>query len=359
MTNSPQLERLPYILQLTTKANLPPGIPGQSTTPLSTGTEKIRIRIEKAHQVVQDEPAPEAEIPKDELGNAQPKQSSSSVEQTPVHPGYTPEKSSSRDEAERWRRNVEKAESKVNATLGALREAKITYEDAISTRYETQRKMDQLINRQRTIDLLKRKYRKLYLEASEVEGFLAALNQAPDNERNEQNAKAALGRAEEDYERSINHLLRAISDQYREEQARSDKIRGDGMRWSKLAIGGTLAGLTLNITLMEPLTKSGLMETVEERIRAIVQAGVQEEEVSTEAKMTELLQRLEVFLSHSTTSPLSPHRLEGSDILNHNGTDVVVTSEPDRSRWLSSQTAKVVGFALVGGIIIEIISLTR
>ena len=163
------------------------------------------------------------------------------------------------------------AEARITHTRVAARDAKARYEDAVARRSNSQREVNDLLQR------------KSMWTDSDVSRFTALVREDHMLEQEEARAKAGVDDAEASQEREFSELMRAILGRYHEEQVWSDKIRS-------ASTYGQLAALALNlfvfltaIVFVEPWKRKRLAQTFEKKTeelsaetRALVTDGIGE-----------------------------------------------------------------------------------
>lgn len=160
-------------------------------------------------------------------------------------------------------------EERINATRHAARAAKNRYEDAVSKRSNSQREVNDLLQR------------KSMWSDHDVSRFTALVREDHLLEQEEARAKDVVDESEAAQEREFSELMRAILGRYHEEQVWSDKIRS-------ASTYGQLAALALNllvfisaILFVEPWKRKRLAQTFERKTeelsletRQLVEAGI-------------------------------------------------------------------------------------
>lgn len=142
---------------------------------------------------------------------------------------------------------------------GLLREARSAYADAVQRRADSQRELNDLLQRRSS------------WAPRDVERFTALFQDTHAQEQSEALCKAALAESESRVEETQDALVRAILRRYHEEQVWSDKIRRVGT-W------GTWGLMACNIVLffvvqvvVEPLKRRRYVETMQDTVRDLLQ----------------------------------------------------------------------------------------
>ncbi len=134
------------------------------------------------------------------------------------------------------------------------RSAKISYEDAVSTRSTCQRELNDLLQR------------KSSWSESDVSRFTGLVRQDHINAQAEVTAKQHLDEMERKLETAFDGLMRSILNRYHEEQIWSDKIRSASTYGQLLALGLNLMVFVAAIIIVEPYKRKRLRESLETRI---------------------------------------------------------------------------------------------
>ncbi|KAF9026111.1 hypothetical protein BDZ89DRAFT_953195 [Hymenopellis radicata] len=167
------------------------------------------------------------------------------------------------------KRQVVEQEERINDTRLAARAAKNRYEEAVSRRSNSQREVNDLLQR------------KSMWSDHDVSRFTALVREDHMLEQEEARAKDVVDESEAAQEREFSELMRAILGRYHEEQVWSDKIRS-------ASTYGQLAALALNllvfisaILFVEPWKRKRLAQTFERKTeelsletRQLVEAGI-------------------------------------------------------------------------------------
>ncbi|KIJ54849.1 hypothetical protein M422DRAFT_153193 [Sphaerobolus stellatus SS14] len=155
--------------------------------------------------------------------------------------------------------HIERLKHKVTiaAKRQAARDAKVAYETAVATRAQSQRDVNDLLQR------------KSSWTASDVERFTALVREDHLHEQEETRSKTQVELAEADVDSEFNELMRTILNRYHEEQVWSDKIRSASTYGSMLVLGVNVFVFLLAIIIVEPWKRRKLAETFEKRIEQI------------------------------------------------------------------------------------------
>lgn len=155
---------------------------------------------------------------------------------------------------EELKNEIEDQESIVQASRRAVKEARAKYSDAIATRSQTQREVNDLLHRKHT------------WSATDLERFTSLYRSDHANEQAEGAAQTEVQEAEARYEEASTKLAKSILARYHEEQIWSDKIR-------QMSTWGTWGLMGLNVLLfvvfqimVEPWRRKRLVKGFEERV---------------------------------------------------------------------------------------------
>jgi len=140
------------------------------------------------------------------------------------------------------------------ATRQAAREAKTTYNEAVVQRSNSQREVNELLQR------------KSNWTNRDVNRFPTLLQQEHQYGQEEVRAKAAAAGADDAVDREFSQLMRTILARYHEEQVWSDKIRSASTYGSLVALGLNMAIFILAIMVVEPWKRRRLAQTFEKKI---------------------------------------------------------------------------------------------
>jgi len=134
------------------------------------------------------------------------------------------------------------------------RQAKAVYENAIIQRSNSQREVNDLLQR------------KSNWTDSDVSRFTALVREDHLKEQEEALAKTAVSETEDAVDREFGKLMRSILARYHEEQVWSDKIRSASTYGSLVVLGLNLLVFIVAITLVEPWKRRRLAQALEKQI---------------------------------------------------------------------------------------------
>ena len=167
-------------------------------------------------------------------------------------------------------------EERINVARQAARKAKAAYEEAVVQRSNSQREVNDLLQRKNTwVD-------------NDVVRFTNLVRQDHLYEQEEVRAKAAVNETEDGVEREFSQLLRTILARYHEEQVWSDKIRSASTYGSLAALGLNMFVFILAILLVEPWKRRRLAQTFERKIEELSA----ENETRLDASMHSITQQI-------------------------------------------------------------------
>lgn len=148
-------------------------------------------------------------------------------------------------------------EAVITAKRQATRETKVAYEMAVARRSQSQREVNDLLQR------------KSSWTDSDVSRFTALVREDHLHEQEEARAKVQVAVAEAEVETEFNELMRTILNRYHEEQVWSDKIRSVSTYGSLIALGVNICVFVLAIIVVEPWKRRMLAQTFEKRIEQL------------------------------------------------------------------------------------------
>jgi sensitive to high expression protein 9 len=167
-------------------------------------------------------------------------------------------------------------EERINVARQAARKAKAAYEEAVVQRSNSQREVNDLLQRKNTwVD-------------NDVVRFTNLVRQDHLYEQEESRAKASVNETEDGVEREFSQLLRTILARYHEEQVWSDKIRSASTYGSLAALGLNMFVFILAILLVEPWKRRRLAQTFERKIEELSA----ENETRLDASMQAITQQI-------------------------------------------------------------------
>lgn len=149
------------------------------------------------------------------------------------------------------------SEATINVTRQALRQSKTAYERAVVQRSNSQREVNDLLQR------------KSNWTDSDVSRFTTLVRQDHLYEQEEVRAKAAVDEMEDAVEREFSQLMRTILARYHEEQVWSDKIRSASTYGSLAALGLNMLVFVMAIVVVEPWKRRRLAQTFEKKIEEL------------------------------------------------------------------------------------------
>lgn len=155
------------------------------------------------------------------------------------------------------KRDVVDQEARINVTRQAARQAKAAYEQAVVQRSNSQREVNDLLQR------------KSNWTDSDVSRFTTLVRQDHQCEQEEVSAKAAVDEMEDAVEREFSQLMRTILARYHEEQVWSDKIRSASTYGSLAALGLNMLIFVMAIVVVEPWKRRRLAQTFETKIEEL------------------------------------------------------------------------------------------
>lgn len=187
-------------------------------------------------------------------------------------------------------------ERKMTEVREAARVAKEDYEKAVARRANSQREVNDLLQRKSSwtdVDVMR---------------FTELVRQDHLHEQEEAQAKIAVAETDSMVETQFNEMMRAILSRYHEEQVWSDKIRSASTYGSLAALGLNLAVFVLAIVLVEPWKRRRLVQSFETRVlelnarnQAVIEDGLKElrEHQAAQEKLLEEIQTTQAVFSTS------------------------------------------------------------
>ncbi|KAF9778739.1 mitochondrial distribution and morphology family 33, partial [Thelephora terrestris] len=160
-------------------------------------------------------------------------------------------------EIELLKKKVEVQESRINAAREAAQTTKRVYEEAVIRRSNSQREVNELLQRKHT-----------WTDA-DVGRFTLLVREDHSYEQAEARAKEAAKAADEDVERELKELLRSILARYHEEQIWSDKIRSASTYGSMAALALNLLVFIMATLIVEPWKRRRLAHTFEKKVEEL------------------------------------------------------------------------------------------
>lgn len=165
------------------------------------------------------------------------------------------------EEIEALKRRVVDQEARIAAARTAARDAKTAYEEAMQQRSNSQREVNDLLQRKSTWN------------DADVGRFTVLVRQDHLYEQEEARAKAEVGATEDEVEREFSELMRAILARYHEEQVWSDKIRSVSSYGQLAVLGVNVFVFVLAIVLVEPWKRKRLAQTFERKVEELERAN--------------------------------------------------------------------------------------
>ncbi|KAI0304401.1 Mdm33 family-domain-containing protein [Multifurca ochricompacta] len=166
------------------------------------------------------------------------------------------------DEIEALKRQVVAQEARISASRKAARDAKIAYEGAVQKRSNSQREVNNLLER------------KSMWTDTDVSRFTVLVRQDHALEQEEARAKTAVAQTEDDVEREFSALMRIILERYHEEQVWSDKIRNVSTYGQLAVLGVNVIVFVLAIALVEPWKRRRLAQAFERKVQELEVANL-------------------------------------------------------------------------------------
>ncbi|KAK5947516.1 sensitivity to high expression protein she9 [Knufia obscura] len=170
---------------------------------------------------------------------------------------------------EQLKKDIEAQEHAVRAARQKVKDTRDAYQQAIATRSDTQREVNDLL------------HRKHAWSPTDLERFTNLYRSDHANEQAEQKAQEELGRSEAAYEEASTKLSKSILARYHEEQVWSDKIR-------QMSTWGTWGLMGLNVLLfvvfqilVEPWRRRRLVKGFEEKVQEAIREQTAENEIRT------------------------------------------------------------------------------
>ncbi|KIM78539.1 hypothetical protein PILCRDRAFT_49560, partial [Piloderma croceum F 1598] len=143
---------------------------------------------------------------------------------------------------------------RIETTRQIAREAKNAYDQAVIQRSNSQREVNDLLQR------------KSNWTDNDVSRFTTLVREDHLCEQEEVRAKAAVAAADDAVDREFSQLMRTILARYHEEQVWSDKIRSASTYGSLAALGLNMVIFILAIIVVEPWKRRRLAQTFERKI---------------------------------------------------------------------------------------------
>ena len=206
-------------------------------------------------------------------------------------------------------------EKRIHVARRAAQQAKTTYEEAVIQRSNSQREVNDLLQR------------KSNWTDADVGRFTSLVKQDHLYEQEELRAKSAVNEFEDAAEREFSQLLRIILARYHEEQVWSDKIRSASTYGSLAALGLNMLVFIMAIIVVEPWKRRRLAQTFEKKIEEMSLESAAQLETSMQtieghiSRQEGLLEFLKTEISNKVEVVREPRVVEAKE------PDVVVTIE--------------------------------
>jgi hypothetical protein len=166
-------------------------------------------------------------------------------------------------------------EDDISRLRSIAREAKLAYDEAVSTRTESQREVNSLLERKHA------------WSDSDVIKFTSLVRADHSSNTSVQTTKTALVQAEAEVEKAFDALMKSILHRYHEEQVWSDKIRSVSTYGSLIVLVVNLVVFLGAIAVVEPWKRRRLVKGLEERVKGMMETveGKVEHEMGTVKEM--------------------------------------------------------------------------
>ncbi|KAH8104500.1 Mdm33 family-domain-containing protein [Cristinia sonorae] len=175
------------------------------------------------------------------------------------------------------KKRVVAQERLIDAARQEAREAKAEYDKAVLQRANSQREVNDLLQR------------KSNWTDEDVSRFTSLVRQDHLFEQNEARAKAHAALTEGKVEREFSELMRVILNRYHEEQIWSDKIRSASTYGSLTVLGLNLLVFIMAILFVEPWKRKRLAQTFEKKVDEMTEATT----AAYDARAKELVARMD------------------------------------------------------------------
>lgn len=178
---------------------------------------------------------------------------------------------------EKLKIQIDDQEKQVNSCLEAVKAAKQAYKDAVRTRSESQREVNELLQR------------KSSWSPADLERFTTLFRDDHSAAQAEVSSQHALSKAENDADAARNALGSMILSRYHEEQIWSDKIRR-ASTWGTWGLMGFNVLLFVLVQLgLEPWKRKRLVGSFEEKVRQVVREERVQEAEAVETEVLDFL----------------------------------------------------------------------
>jgi sensitive to high expression protein 9 len=191
-------------------------------------------------------------------------------------------------------------EARISASRKAARDAKVSYEEAVEKRSDSQREVNSLLER------------KSMWSDTDVSRFTVLVRQDHALEQKESQAKAAVAQTENEVEREFSALMRTILARYHEEQIWSDKIRSVSTYGQLAVLAVNVVVFVVAIMLVEPWKRRRLTQAFERKVQEMEMANLDVVNKGMGALQSRLEKQEEIILaqlagiSSSTAPPSAP-----------------------------------------------------
>ncbi|KZS90526.1 hypothetical protein SISNIDRAFT_415363 [Sistotremastrum niveocremeum HHB9708] len=223
------------------------------------------------------------------------------------------------EEIEALKARVAENEKNIEATRQQARDAKAAYELAVARRSDSQKEVNDLLQRKST------------WQDGDVSRFTNLVREDHLREQEEVRAKAMVAASEEAVEQAFTQLMGSILNRYHEEQIWSDKIRSASTYGSLAALVMNLLVFILAIIVVEPWKRRRLAETFEKRIAAMSEE-TRELVASGMADLARHLETRDVVLGHLAEKADLIIEREKNGIVRVEGTTLVQIPEAPQPR---------------------------
>ncbi|KAI0061649.1 hypothetical protein BV25DRAFT_1805340 [Artomyces pyxidatus] len=240
-------------------------------------------------------------------------------------------------EIEALKRRVVEQEARINASRKASRDAKVAYEEAVQQRSNSQREVNELLQR------------KSMWSDADVSRFTALVRQDHLYEQEEARAKDAVAATEDDVEREFSELMRSILARYHEEQVWSDKIRSVSTYGQLAVLGVNVFVFLLAIVLVEPWKRRRLAQTFERKVEELEKANLEVVTGGTQALLKKLDDHERVLKSLLTQAAASTEAVGAIAQQQADQGDARAHTTEDESRFVftKEEVAVVASYATI------------
>lgn len=156
---------------------------------------------------------------------------------------------------QKLRDTIESLEKELMETKKLVSDSKLKYEKAISARSESQKEVNELLQRKHT------------WSASDLDRFTQLFRDDTLNSKTEEIAKTELANLEAKEEELASNLYRAILTRYHEEQIWSDKIRRTSTWGTFVLMGVNILFFVIFQLLLEPWKRRRLVGSFEDKVK--------------------------------------------------------------------------------------------